>query len=252
MRRQLEYFFCALKFLTRLPIPDLTDFEPDWITRCARYFPLIGQIVGVMCALVLVAAAEVWSGWIPVLLAVGTGMLITGALHEDGLADTADGLGGGATPERRLEIMKDSRTGTYGLLALGVTLALKVAALSSLSPLAAAGALVAAHGLGRAAAVVTMWATPYTPFGAAGKWRPAAEGVTLFEAGLAVALSLWPLALLPGPALVAALVMGTLGAVVVVLAARRLLGGHTGDVLGAVEQVFELGFLLGLAAVPIL
>ena len=84
MRRQLEYFFCALKFLTRLPIPDLTDFEPDWITRCARYFPLIGQIVGVMCALVLVAAAEVWSGWIPVLLAVGTGMLITGALHEDG------------------------------------------------------------------------------------------------------------------------------------------------------------------------
>ncbi|HTI67346.1 MAG TPA: adenosylcobinamide-GDP ribazoletransferase [Caulobacteraceae bacterium] len=251
LRRQLDLFFCALQFLTRIPMPALDRFEPGWTTRAVRYFPLVGQLVGGLSALVLVGAAYVWNGWVAALLATAASVLVTGALHEDGLADTADGLGGGATPGRRLEIMKDSRTGTYGFLALGLVLALKVAVLGGQPAFVAGAALLAAHGLARAAAVVVMRLTPYAPLGAAGKWAPAARGVTAGEAATAVALAAWPLALLPAETGLAGVAAGAAAAAVVALTARRLVGGHTGDVLGAVEQSFELGFLLGAAAVPI-
>lgn len=245
MRRQVELFLCALQFLTRIPVPALGRFDPDWITRGARYFPLVGQLVGGVSALVLVAASRLWSAPVAALLAVAAGVLVTGGFHEDGLADTGDGLGGGQTPERRLEIMKDSRLGTYGLLALGLVLALKVAVLASVPLIRAAALLLAAHGLGRAASVLVMRLTPYAMLGEAGKWKPAPQGVTTAEVSIAVVLSLWPLALLPAGPAVSGLVCGALGAGCVATLAGRLIGGHTGDVLGACEQMFELGFLLG-------
>jgi adenosylcobinamide-GDP ribazoletransferase len=119
MPRQLKLFFCALQFLTRLPVPSFVDFQSDWITRAARYYPLVGILVGAISAGVLLAGGQVWSGLLPALLAVAAGVLVTGGFHEDGLADTADGLGGGQAPARRLEIMKDSRVGTYGVLTHG-------------------------------------------------------------------------------------------------------------------------------------
>ncbi|MDA0744712.1 MAG: adenosylcobinamide-GDP ribazoletransferase, partial [Proteobacteria bacterium] len=150
--REARLFVCALQFLTRLPTPSLRDFQPEWIQQSARWFPLVGQVVGLIAAVILYGAAQVWSPWIAALLAVAAGVAMTGGFHEDGLADTADGLGGGQTRARRLEIMKDSRLGSYGALALGLTLALRVAALAMLvavSPWMAAAALVASHGLGR-------------------------------------------------------------------------------------------------------
>ena len=249
MRRQVELFFCAVQFLTRLPTPALSRFEPDWTTRSARWFSLVGQLVGGLSALVLLGAAHFWNSWIATLLAVGVGVLITGAFHEDGLADTADGLGGGQTPERRLEIMKDSRVGTYGVLALVLVLGLKIAALASLSPAAAAIALLAAHGAGRAAAVLVMRLSPYAGDALAAKWKPVPDGARWGEVVLALAVAAWPLFLLPTLNVAVGLVLGGVLATIVVLLARRLIGGHTGDVLGAVEQMFELGLLLGLAAV---
>jgi len=248
MRRQVELFLSALQFLTRLPVPALARFEPHWTTRSARYFPLVGQIVGGLSALTLLGAAQLWPAWVAALLAIGVGVLITGAFHEDGLADTADGLGGGQTVERRLEIMKDSRVGTYGVLALILPLGLKVAVLASLPPVTAACALLAAHGLGRAAAVIAMRLTPYAVAGEAGKWKPVPQGVHTGEAAFAVVTSLWPLVLLPWTAGAAGLALGALFALALALLAKRLIGGHTGDVLGGVEQLFELGFLLGLSA----
>ena len=150
-RGELERLICAVQFLTRLPTPRLTNPPADAVGLSARYFPVAGQLVGLICGGVLIAAAQVWNGWLPALLAVAAGVLATGALHEDGLADTADGLGGGRTPARRLAIMKDSAIGVFGVLTLGLTLAAKIGALASLSPWQAAGALVVAHGLARAA-----------------------------------------------------------------------------------------------------
>ncbi|MGR4864056.1 adenosylcobinamide-GDP ribazoletransferase [Caulobacter sp. LARHSG274] len=247
MPRQLKLFFCAVQFLTRLPTPALADFEPGWITRSARYFPLVGLLVGAACAGVLLAAGQLWSGPLPALLAVAAGVLITGGFHEDGLADTADGLGGGQTPDRRLEIMKDSRIGTYGALGLGLALAIKVAVLAALPPATAALALVAAHGAGRAAAVAVMVAGRHVSDPATAKYKPAPDGVRPAELLVAALLGLWPLALLGWPGLTGAAVGATLAAVVA-LTAKRLIGGYTGDVLGAVEQVCELGVLLGVAA----
>jgi adenosylcobinamide-GDP ribazoletransferase len=247
MPRQIKLFLCAVQFLTRLPTPSFADFEPGWITRAARYFPLVGLLVGGACALVLLAAGQVWNGPLPALLAVAAGVLITGGFHEDGLADTADGLGGGQTPERRLEIMKDSRVGTYGVLALGLVLAIKVAALAELPLATAALALVAAHGAGRTAAVAVMVLERHVSDRDDAKYKPAPDGVRPLELLVAAVLGLWPLALLGWAGLTGALVGAAL-AVMLALTARRLIGGYTGDVLGGVEQACELGVLLGVSA----
>ena len=251
IRQEGRLFVCAVQFLTRIPTPPLVAFRPEWIQQSARYYSLVGQIVGGLSALVLYGAAQIWSPWIAALLAVAAGVALTGGFHEDGLADTADGLGGGLTRDRRLEIMKDSRLGSYGALALGLTLALRVAALAMLvqaSPLLASVALLAAHGLGRAAAVAAMTVMPYggDP-GMAKEGRPdRASLVGLLVAGL---IALWPLAFLPTLAGVSGLALGLLISAVPAWLAWRLIGGRTGDVLGAVEQAFEVGFLLAVAGV---
>ena len=245
--RQGRLLLVAIQFLTRIPVPQVRDFDPAMLTRAARWFAVVGQGVGAAGAAVLLLASAVWPPWIAALLALGAGVLVTGAFHEDGLADTADGLGGGQTPQRRLEIMRDSRVGTYGVLALGLCLALKAASLAALSPLAGALGLIAAHGFGRAAAVVAMRVTPYADLAAAGKWKPTPRGVTTGEVVAACLTAAWPLLFL-GPGGFVGVVVGATLPGLVLFAAIRLIGGHTGDVLGGAEQAGELGFLLGLAA----
>lgn len=248
MGRQLTLLVVAVQFLTRLPTPRLPDFDPGWISRSARYFPLVGEAVGAIGATVFVFACMFWPPLVAALMAVSVGVLVTGGFHEDGLADTADGLGGGRDPARRLEIMKDSRVGTFGVLALGLSLALKVAALADLSLVTGAFALLAAHGLARGAAVLVMWRTPYVGDAQAGKWKPSPTGLGWGEVATALVLAIWPLVLLPAAPAALGVAIGAGLALVVALLARRLIGGQTGDVLGAVEQMFELGFLLGVAA----
>jgi adenosylcobinamide-GDP ribazoletransferase len=249
LRRQVDLLLCAAQFLTRLPTPRLTRFEADWTTRSARYFPLVGQLVGAISGLVFFGASQLWSGLTAAILALGAGVLATGGFHEDGLADTADGLGGGQTAEQRLAVMKDSRVGTYGVLALVLSLGAKAAALASLAPLTGAAVLLTAHGCARAAAVTAMRATPYAPQGEAGKWKPVPKGVSSGETLIAVLIALWPLALIPPAAGALGVLAGAAAAAVVAVSAQRLIGGHTGDILGAEEQVFELGFLLAAAGV---
>ena len=254
MPRQLALFLTAVQFLTRVPVPALKAFQPDWTARSARYFPLVGALVGLASGGVLVAASQVWTGVLPALLATGIGILITGAFHEDGLADTADGLGGGQTPERRLEIMKDSRLGTFGVLALGLALALKVVALSQIPASIVLLPLIAAHAGGRGMAVLVMRLLPYAGDRASAKVKPVADGVTNGEVALALAFILlaFLLAGLVAPqAMVAAVLAGGLVAAVVAGLARRLIGGWVGDALGACEQAFEIGFLVVFAGLVV-
>jgi adenosylcobinamide-GDP ribazoletransferase len=237
----------AARFLTRLPTP-ATPFSPDAIDRSARYFPIVGQLVGVVCAAVWLAAGRLWPGLPAAALAVGAGVLMTGALHEDGLADTADGLGGGRDREHRLAIMKDSRIGGYGALALVLAIVLKITLLAAMTPWKAAVALVVAYGGGRAAAVVVMAALPYGGNPGAAKIQPAPGQVSWPEAALALALSAWPLIGLGVARAVLAVALGGGAAALLALTSRRLIGGVTGDILGAVEQLAEIGLLLGAAA----
>ena len=248
VRRQIDLFICAVQFLTRLPTPSLSNFHADWTTRSARYFPLAGQLIGTICAAVWLAASCCWPGAPAAILAIGAGMLATGGFHEDGLADTADGLGGGQTRERRLAIMKDSRIGSFGALALIAMTVLKVACLASLGPWPGALALFAAHGGARAAAVVAMAALPYAGEPEAAKVKPAPQGVRWAEALVAVLLGFWPLLLLDFRHAALGLGLAALSCSVLAMSGRRLIGGVTGDVLGAVEQIAEAALLMGASA----
>lgn len=233
----------ATQFLTRLPVPAV-GFEPDWLPRSAKFFPLIGIAVGLVAAATLLLASRVWPDPIPAILAVAAALILTGALHEDGLADSADGLGG-ATREARLAIMKDSRLGTYGVLALVLVLALRVAALTVMPVWIAAVTLIAAHAASRLAAVAVMGRTSYAGDRGAAKIVHAPAGPRPGEVALAVLIGLAPLLALPaGRAVAAALLAAGVGIVVAVRLCRGL-GGYTGDVLGAVVASVETAFLLG-------
>lgn len=248
MIREKRLFLVAVQFLTRMPTPPLGDLPPDWLARSGKYFPLVGALVGGLSALVLLGAQVVWrSGPLPALLALAAGALLTGALHQDGLADTADAFGGGRSREQRLAIMKDPRLGTYGALALMFIVAIEVAALSILpAPLAAAG-LVCAHAGARAAAVWTMSFLPYAADPDASKVVAPRRELHASELAATLAFVLALGALLMRP--VAGLTCVATAALASSLAARASkarIGGHTGDVLGAVAQIYELIFLLTL------
>jgi adenosylcobinamide-GDP ribazoletransferase len=248
----------SLRFLTRLPVPTLGPDDdssrlPD-LSRDAWAFPLAGAVVG------LVGGATLWLvSWIglPALpaatVAIAAGIAATGALHEDGLADTADGLAAGGSAERRLSVMRDSRIGAAGATALALSIVLRVAALSAIvekSPVLAAAVLVAAEAAARAAALAPMaLLAPARTDGigvAAGRpSRPALVVASCVAAALAVILLI-----LFGnvAAAFAGLLAAAVAALVVVRTAARSFGGSTGDVAGAAEQAAAIAFLLAAAA----
>ncbi len=249
--RETDAFWHALRFMTILPVKSSETLEADWLTRASRYFPAVGVVVGLAAAFMFAVASRYWAGFVPAVLAVAASTLLTGALHEDGLADTADGFGGGRSREARLAIMKDSRLGTYGALALAFSVALRIAVLASMTPSYAWAALIAAHAGARGLATWAMTALPYA--GDPGATRISYSEATLDRSGALTALLITLAALLPAlikapSALFAGLILAALSALAVVALARRLIGGYTGDVLGAVEQAAEVAFLLGLAA----
>lgn len=238
LRGQARLALLALQFMTRLPAPGWVGHGADGLDRAARYFPLAGVLVGGAGAAVLAAARIGLPPLVASGLAVAAMVALTGALHEDGLADTADGLGGGWTRDDALRIMKDSRIGAYGAAALALALGLRVAALAELPALA----LVASGAASRFASVCVMAALPYAREGQAeARAAPVAAG----PGGLAVAalLGLPPLLLLGWRAAPALLLAAALTAALA-LCLRRRLGGYTGDTLGAVQQAAELGILM--------
>ena len=255
MRHELRLFLLALQFLTRVPVPAWVGWRADWMNQSARHFPLVGAFVGAFAALVFWGAAHLWSALVAVLLSMVATVWLTGAFHEDGLADTCDGLGGAVSKQRALEIMKDSRLGTYGTVGLLAVLALKAAALAGLAARDLAATLVLlplAHCWSRVAAVALLRALPYAGDIEHAKAKPMAQ--RLDSTGLAVALGWAALAtVLASPWWSAGrLAAGALATVATAwLMARWLrlrLGGYTGDTLGATQQFSELAVYLVLLA----
>jgi adenosylcobinamide-GDP ribazoletransferase len=248
MRGELAIFGLAVQFLTRLPVPLGESYSPERAAASVRYYPLVGILIGSLCAAVYWTADWVWPSLPSAMLAVVAGLLVTGALHEDGLADTFDGIGGARTRDQAIAIMKDSRLGTYGVLALILVLALKISALSQLDDRIACIALVTSHGLSRLACVLVIATGRYvgsTP-------GPAAHKVSmpslLVACGTGIAIIAGFAGSLPLASVLAALFGLAIGHACVVALVRRTLGGHTGDTLGAVQQAGEVGVYLGLAA----
>lgn len=231
----------GLAFCTRLPLAVPQDAD---LAQATWTFPLIGALIGALGAFAYWLAAGLgMNAFVASVLAIATTALITGALHEDGLADTADGFGGGTTKERKLEILRDSRTGTYGVIALIVAFLLKAGVLTNLTetPLVAF-ALIAAHSGARAILPAFMRAVPRARedglAATAGEPPPGSAAIATVL-GFAVLL----LCLGLGGALVAALAVAAASFLLARLAMQQI-GGQTGDVLGAVEQVAEIVILL--------
>src|ERR1700741_4530214 len=162
-RRQLNIFLAAVMFLTRLPVGRFHEFREEEVASSTIYFPIVGALVGLAGGFALLMSA-VLPSFLAVLISMLVTICLTGALHEDGLADSADGLIGGQDPQRRLEIMKDSRIGAYGALALWFSLTAKlflVRSLLAVNLVMAVEAMVLAHCLGRTATVALLTCLPY-------------------------------------------------------------------------------------------
>jgi adenosylcobinamide-GDP ribazoletransferase len=232
--RPAPAFVAAVQFLTRIPV---RTSRPADLAAAVIWFPVVGALIGAAAGAVAAGLGELVPAGVAAAIAVLFGVLVTGAFHEDGLADTADAVAGGWTVVRRLEILDDPRHGTYGVAALCGSIVLRVVAVASLTPAAAFAGLVAAHTLGRGAAVVAMGFVPAAgPSGlgadyarAVGTSRAIAAGVVALTIG-AAATGWWVLPLVAAAAF---------AAVIVAAVAVRAFGGITGDVLGAIEQVAE-------------
>ena len=264
----IRHYLLALQFFTRIPVTgrlaDWVGFSPAMLRASAAHFPGVGWLVGVLTAAVFGALlwllpAQSAAPWVAAALSTVFSVLLTGAFHEDGLADLADGLGGSLDRERALDIMKDSRIGSYGALALVLALLSKVALLALIAQSAglwpAVAALFAAHVTSRFLPLVVIRTLPHVGDTAASKSKPLAEAIG--TGSLLAALLWWALALalvvwaLPGSPWWPAVLGAILGLAWIWRLLHRRLQGFTGDGLGATQQVgevlFYLGFALGLA-----
>jgi adenosylcobinamide-GDP ribazoletransferase len=244
LEERAEELKASLAFSTRLPVLRTTPVADGALAKAAWAFPIAGLVVGLIGAVVYVLAHRLGvPAWPASALSVAATLLATGCLHEDGLADTADGFGGGTTREQKLEIMRDSHIGAYGVCALVLSLLLRVSALAMLpNAHLVVWALIAAHGGARAAMIAFMFLL-----------SPARSDGLSFDAGrppgdsvaAAGALGFLIVALCFGPAraIVALIFLLIVIAVMAWLSARQI-DGQTGDVLGAVEQVGEIVILL--------
>ena len=244
IRAELVLFLSAMGFLSRVPMPGWAGWAEGRMVQASRYFGVAGALIGLVGGVIWWLAGLVLPAVAAAGLALAAMMLLTGALHEDGLADCADGLGGGKTGDEALEIMRDSRVGSYGVLALVFSVGLRWAALAALAPVWGVLALAIAGGIGRAMMV------PATAL--AGYARREGLGGSLAggAGGVEVAAAL-------GTALVLGLVGGWAGMLALVLAMAasggflfymtRRVGGYTGDGLGAMAQLGEIAAMLVLA-----
>ena len=259
IKHEWRLLLVAVQFLTRLPVPQFVNYDPQWLHQSSRHFPGVGLLVGLLCAGVFWLGSILFTPLVAAVISTAFGIKLTGAFHEDGLADSCDGLGGGLTRERTLEIMKDSRLGTYGVLGLVSALLIKISLLASMPLSVAIVALIIGHTASRLLCISLLALLPYGGETEHAKAKPMAQQLTPFQgllssgwlllAGVLVVLLFpntvqqigiwqWLLALLLG--IVATDYMRRL--------LHRRLEGYTGDGLGATQQLSEIAIYIGLAA----
>lgn len=238
IKRELNLFLLALGFFSRIPMPAWLVYSPEALNRSSRYFTLVGWLLGGLVAACFVLAHAFFSLHISLWLAMLFSLLLTGTFHEDGLADTADGFGGGFSVEKKLSIMKDSRLGTYGATALLMALAGKYLFLIETANIPLA--IVIAYALSRTLASSLIFDMDYVADKDASKSKPLANRQSLLDLFILLASSLpvflllhWQIAL----ALCAVLLLLRYIARYYFI---RQIKGYTGDCLGAAQQIAEL------------
>jgi len=250
IKRELHIFLTALMFFTRIPVPK--NIGTADLNKSSRYFPLVGIIVGAIGALTYYGVFFLFKDpWIASLLSLSATLLVTGAFHEDGLADVADGFGGGWTKKRILEIMKDSRVGAYGVIALIVVLGLKVILVTKLTD--ALILYVAAHSVSRIMPVFFLRFMHYSREDDQSKIKPLATQISWWGLSTAIITGLLPLFIAVGVFhFNACLFLSVIPCGLLTLYLgwyfKKWIGGYTGDCLGATQQLNEVVFYLSVLA----
>ncbi len=249
IKRQILLIHYAVMFYTRIPLPSLAKTDQSIEDHASRYFPLIGWLLGGVCAGSFLVLNLLFTQEVSVLLATLIGIYTTGAFHEDGLADTCDGLGGGWDKQQILDIMKDSRVGTYGLVGLGFALILKVVLLAQIPIEYVALALLAGNVLSRWYSVLVMRVMRYVRLDERSKSKPITKNFADKDFLVATMITLPALFFfLSDGVWVACLTMG-IPVLYLCLKLKKWLGGYTGDTLGAVQQLSEIAFYLSFTAI---
>lgn len=248
MREEVRVFFTALMFYTRIPCPKWVDHSEEYINKSVRYFPLIGWIVGAISGIFLYALTYV-DPLVASLFYLGISVIMTGAFHEDGFADVCDGFGGGWTKEQILNIMKDSRVGTYAVVGLLVLLLLKVRLVVLIIEESPAFEIlflvcVSAHAMSRWGAATIIFTHEYVRDDEKSKARPVAKSYTPLNVIVSTALGLFPLGVLAWylnqPMLLLFIPLVYLMKMYLITKFKKKIGGYTGDCLGASQQVMEV------------
>jgi adenosylcobinamide-GDP ribazoletransferase len=258
LKEEIRIFFTALMFYTRIPCPKNIDHHPDYINKATRYFPLIGWIVGGISFLVYAISLYLFNENIAIVCSLVAGILVTGAFHEDGLADVFDGFGGGWTKEKILDIMKDSRIGAYGGIALVLLILLKVFGLQELFNKQANFNIsfltlifISYHALARLTAINIVFTEQYSRADEDSKAKPIAKAHSYKEIIGAYFFGLLPLCLLATYHWQYLLVL--LPLTILYFYSKnyfnKWIDGYTGDCLGAVEQLAECLCILSFAAI---
>lgn len=247
---QLDVFFTAMMFFTRIPVPKNIDHSQGMLQRSARYFSWVGLLVGGIVAIVFVLCSKILSPSLAILFSMLAGILTTGAFHEDGFADCCDAFGGGWTKEKILLIMKDSRLGTFGVIGLVGVLCFKFLLLGELlnktSVTELSILLVAAHSSSRLMAVFIMQQYDYVQDIDLSKSKPLANRkLSNVEILIAVIAVILPFLFLP-PFFALAILPMLLVCRMAGGYFKKWIGGYTGDCLGATQQLTELFFYLGI------
>ena len=244
LRNELEYFFGAIRFFTRLPVPAWVGHSSEALERSSRYFPAVGLIVGGIAALAFFLTSFIWPITISVLAAMAITLYITGAFHEDGWSDMVDGFGGGWEKQQILAIMKDSRIGSFGAVALVILLLAKFSALLEISPSMIPLALIAGHSFSRLCATAVLSALDYVRD--EGKSKPLSTHISPGSLAFAVLTALLPLFLLPARQVAIGIVFASFSTLWLARMFKQRIGGYTGDCLGATQQLSEVAFYCGL------
>lgn len=243
-RSELETFFGAIRFFTRLPVPGTLGQDGVALARAMRYFPATGLIVGTLAGLAFALTTFFWPKTLAVLAAMAAAILTTGALHEDGWSDMVDGFGGGWDREKVLAIMRDSAVGSFGATALAMILMVRFFALIEIDMLLVPVALIAGNAVSRLCSTCVFRALDYAR--PEGKAKPFSDKLGKGDMIFAAATALLPVLLLPPLQFIPALLLAALAAFWLARLFRRRIGGYTGDCLGAVQQLSEVAFYCGL------
>ena len=250
LKQEYQYLLAAIQFFTRIPLPVSTAHDSVSLNHALKYFPLVGWLIGAVCAAAFYLAATTWPAGVAVVISMALGVLLTGALHEDGFADSCDGFGGGWDKPRVLAIMKDPRIGNFAAIGLVLILLLKALLLMEIAAESQQLVLIAllfAHSTSRFWVLPLPWLLDYARDDDSSKSAPMVEakfsGGMLAYSSLFVLLPLLYLGLAP---LWYAFFFAGLAALAAGLYFRRRIRGYSGDCLGATQQVTEVVIYLSL------